>query len=141
MDASKVERIQRAIAKYPDATDSAVAKNLSNVRSAEVAEVRGKSPASHHEPKSSNPPGVSGVALSRRRVLSRRPAESAAKFIKRLPNGRAFHLRDLSTQWGMSEETIRRHARDMSCLKFVEVTEDEWHPMVMAPETASRYDN
>jgi hypothetical protein len=40
----------------------------------------------------------------------------------------------------MSEETIRRHARDMGCIKFVEVSEDEWVPLIMNPETAAKYD-
>jgi hypothetical protein len=39
----------------------------------------------------------------------------------------------------MSEETIKKYARDMSCLKWVEVSEDEWVQMVMSPETAAQY--
>jgi hypothetical protein len=85
------------------------------------------------------PLGISGVSLTSRRVLSRRPAESAAKYIKRLPNNKGFSASDLAREWGMSEETIRKHARDMGCLKFVEVSEDDWKPLVMSPETASRY--
>jgi len=92
------------------------------------------------EPEASSAPSTgSGITLRGMRVLSRRPAESAAKFIKRLPKGRGFDPKDLARDWGMSEETIRRHARDMSCLKFVEVSEDEWVPLIMNPETAQDY--
>ena len=39
----------------------------------------------------------------------------------------------------MSEDTIRRHAKDLKCLKYVEVSTDEWVPMVMSPETSKQY--
>lgn len=39
----------------------------------------------------------------------------------------------------MSEETIRKHAREMGCLKYVEVSEDEWIALIMNPETAEKY--
>lgn len=74
-----------------------------------------------------------------KRVTSHRPVETAAKFIKRLPLGRGFNPKELSSEWGMSEETIKKYARDMSCLKWVEVSEDEWVQMVMSPETAAQY--
>jgi hypothetical protein len=77
--------------------------------------------------------------LTNLRVLSRKPAESAAKFIKRLPKGRGFCPKDLSQEWGMSEDTIKRHAKDMNCLKFVEISEDEWKSLIMSPETAATY--
>jgi hypothetical protein len=133
MDAAKIDRIRASIARAPHLTDSRVAKNLRHVSAAEVAHVRAMA-SDTGEAK------ISGVSLGNRRVLSRRPAESAAKFIKRLPNGRGFHPRDLAQSWGMSEETIRRHARDLGCLKFVEVSEDEWHPLIMSPDTAAKYD-
>jgi hypothetical protein len=39
----------------------------------------------------------------------------------------------------MAEETIKRHAKDLGCYKFVEVSEDEWVPMIMHPDTAAQY--
>jgi len=80
-----------------------------------------------------------GLLLSKLRVLPRRPAESAAKYIKRLPLGRGFDIKKLSQDWGMGEDTIRRHAKDLCCLKYVEVEPDEWLPVVMNPETAKQY--
>ena len=84
------------------------------------------------------PPVSGGVELKGLRVLPRKPADSAAGFIKRLPLGRGFEPRVLAAEWGMSEDTIRRHAKELKCLKFVEVN-DEWLPMVMHPDTAGRY--
>jgi len=88
-----------------------------------------------------SPPAGGGIALGRCRVLSRKPSESAGKFIKRLPTGRGFDLKSLAKEWGMSEDTIKRHAKDLGCFKFVEVSEDEWVPLVMNPETANKYNS
>lgn len=137
MDATKRKRILASLTRNPGYENWRIAKNL-GVSVADVAEVRGRSTS---EPTTEpGPRSLSGINLASRRVLSRRPAESAAKFIKRLPAGKGFSPRDLAGEWGMSEETIKRHARDMGCLKFVEVSEDEWQSLIMSPETAAQYD-
>ena len=127
------ERIRESLQRNPSHTDYQIAKNI---RGASIALV--KSLRESEGPVEADPV-VKGIPLSKHRVLSRRPAESAAKFIKRLPHGRGFLPAELSREWGMSEETIRKHARDLGCLKFVEVTEDEWVQMIMNPETATNY--
>jgi hypothetical protein len=146
------ERIKAALERMPEATNGRIAKNL-NVTVGEIEWVRAAMGSIKAEPdltkqleiNLSQPPkkadAPTGVILTNKRVLSRRPAESAAKFIKRLPLGRGFSVSDLRVKWGMSEETIRRYAREMGCLKFVEVTEDEWQQLVMSPETAVNYDS
>ena len=85
-------------------------------------------------------PLEAGVKLAGKRVLSRRPVETAAKHIKRLEPNKGFDPAQLSTEWGIGEETIRRYAREMGCLKFVEVEEDEWKQLVLSPETAKNFD-
>lgn len=128
------KRILASITKNPDAPDYRIAKNL-GLTVGEVAAAR----AGHTPSRNSSVSSVAdGVELRGLKVLPRKPADSAAGHIKRLPTGRGFEPRVLSAEWGISEETIRRHAKDLKCLKFVEVN-DEWVPMVMNPETASRY--
>ena len=141
MDDKKRERIRAAILRNPAKPSHAIAKSLYKVLAADVERVRRESGGITAEGASESveSAGLSGVSLTQKRVLARRPAESAAKYIKRLPNNKGFHPSDLAREWGMSEETIRKHARDMGCIKFVEVSEDEWKPLIMAPETASRY--
>jgi len=129
-------RILASIAKNPDAPNLRIAKNL-GLTVGEVAAVRGN-PQRTAATSSPATTVSGGVELKGLRVLPRKPADSAAGFIKRLPLGRGFEPRVLAAEWGMSEETIRRHAKDLKCLKFVEVN-DEWLPMVMHPETAGRY--
>lgn len=131
-------RVLASIAKNPDASDYQIAKNL-KLRVAEVTAAR-QHPAGKVSPAPKNPVAMKsgGVELTGLRVLPRKPADSAAGYIKRLPTGRGYEPRVLAAEWGISEETIRRHAKDLKCLKFVEVN-DEWVPMVMHPETAARY--
>lgn len=137
------DRIRAAITRFPHYRNSKITANLNNACSAaDVQRIRelmsGIAPAptlATAEPA----PSASGIPLKSKRVTSHRPVETAAKFIKRLPLGRGFNPKDLSAEWGMSEETIKKYARDMSCLKWVEVSEDEWVQMVMSPETAAQY--
>jgi hypothetical protein len=135
------DRIRAAILRFPHYRNSKITANLNNSCSAaEVQRVRDSMAdiapiLAAMEPQSQS----QGISLKSRRVTSHRPVETAAKYIKRLPQGRGFNPKDLSTEWGMSEETIKKYARDMGCLKWVEVSEDEWVQMVMSPETAAQY--
>lgn len=129
------DRIRASIERNPGAPNHRIAKNL-KLTVAEVAAVRATMETV--KPAAATPLS-GGVTLTGLRVLPRRPAESAAVHIKRLPCGRGFEPRVLAQEWGMSEDTIRRHAKDLKCLKYVEVSPDEWVPMVMSPETAKQY--
>ena len=127
------QRIQNSINRNPLSPNYKIAKNL-NVKTDEVVKVRAEM---GHVPTATQQD--QGLLLSKLRVLPRRPAESAAKYIKRLPLGRGFDVRKLSQEWGMGEDTIRRHAKDLGCLKYVETEPDEWVPVIMNPETAKQY--
>lgn len=126
-------RIEASILKNPDAPNHRIAKNL-NVRVGEVQAVRDKMSST-----TSTHAMVEGVDLKGLKVLPRKPAESASKFIRRLPLGKGFHVKTLSSEWGIGEDTIRRHAKDLGCLKYVETEPDEWVPVIMNPETAKHY--
>ena len=130
-------RILASIDANPGASDWRIAKNL-GLRVDEIRAVRGteQEPSAEKEPTTAL---TGGILLSHKRVLPRRPAESAAKFIRRLAKGRGFCPKALSQEWGMSEETIKRHAKELSCLKYVETSPDEWVQLIMSPETAAAY--
>ena len=140
------DRIRAAITRNPSYPNSRITKNLNNCCSAaDVQKVRlfmnMPLPVVNGAPSPEANPAVAtkGIPLQSKRVISHRPVETAAKHIKRLPKGRGFNPKDLAIEWGMSEETIKKYARDMKCIKFVEISEDEWVPMVMNPETAAQY--
>lgn len=135
------QRIAASIARNPHRTNAKIADCVRGSTAALVARVRGgMESASTDSPEAATVASVgSGIPLRGMRVLARRPAESAAKHIKRLPKGRGFELKALAREWGMSEETIRGHAKNLNCLRYVEVSEDEWVALVMNPETAQQY--
>lgn len=142
-------KIKKAVSSAPWKRNSQIADNYRrwNVTADDVARIREQisAPSPCQSKQIDNAPAgplvIAGVSVANRNVLSRRPVESAAKYIKRLKRGMAYAISDCAKAWGMSEETIRKHARDMGCLKFVEVEEDEWQAMVMHPETAGQFKN
>ena len=127
-----IARIKTSIARNPIAPDHQIAKNL-KVKVAEVIKVRASLATE------STSTGTGGVNLRGLKVLPRKPAESTSKFIRRLALGRGFEIKDLSKEWGIGEDTIRRHAKDIGCLKYVEIEQDEWISVIMNPETAKQY--
>jgi hypothetical protein len=141
IESTLTQRILKSIRRNPTAPNHKIAKNM-GCRVSVVQHARTLLPPTIDVPvidAPSAPIGVEGVSLTNKNVLPRRPSDSAAKYIRRLPNGRGFRVKDLSKSWGMSEETIRKHARDLGCLKYVEVTADEWVVMVLSPETAAQF--
>lgn len=141
------QKVLKCIAAHPDYTDYQIARNT-RTNKIQVAHIRSKANTPHASPATQTTQDThdealltGGLVLGRCRVLSRKPSDSASKFIKRLPTGRGFDVRTLSKEWGMSEDTIKRHAKDLGCFKFVEVSDDEWIPMVMNPETANKYNS
>jgi hypothetical protein len=138
---TKQQKIAEALRLHPEKSNWAISRNMNGVNAGDVQAIR-DSLATGEAP-SPTPATVQSTggsySLQGRRVVPRRPAENAAKYIKRLPKGRGFDPKKLSQEWGMSEETIRKHARDMNCLKYVEVSEDEWVALVLNPETAKQY--
>lgn len=141
------QKVLKCIAAHPDYTDYQIARNC-RTNKLQVAHIRSKANTPQASPTTQTTQDThdealltGGLVLGRCRVLSRKPSDSASKFIKRLPTGRGFDVRTLSKEWGMSEDTIKRHAKDLGCFKFVEVSDDEWIPMVMNPETANKYNS
>lgn len=138
---TKQQKIAEALQRHPEKSNWAISRNMHKVNAADVQAVRsalvtGEAPTP--TPATIQPTGGS-YSLQGKRVLPRRPAESASKYIKRLANNRGFDPKKLSQEWGMSEETIRKHAREMGCLKYVEVSEDDWVALIMNPETVEKY--
>lgn len=130
------ERIEAAIRKRPYAPNIAIAKNIyGGCRVAEVQRVRDKMQGIPEE----EPTTQGGIFLARLRVTAQRPAETAGLRIQRLPHGQGFEPKVLAAEWGFSEDNIRKHAKDLKCLKYAEITPGNWVQLVMNPETAAKY--
>lgn len=86
-------------------------------------------------------PGPRSVMLKEdTRVLDRRPPASVRNRFYGLVKGRAYPVNELARDWGISAETLKRHARDVECFKYVDTTgHDDWEACVMHPETAAQF--
>ena len=137
MTESTIEKVKACISKHPDWNNARVTKNFSGARVADIAAIRvSMNPGEQEE----SAGALSGIKLGASRVSRRRPADNAKSRIKELPTGRGFSVSDLSKSWGFAESGILKCAREMGCLRYVEVKEDDWKQLIMSPLTAAQYD-
>jgi hypothetical protein len=84
------------------------------------------------------PSSVRGISLvGDVRVSDHKPNDSIKRMLYGLKRGMAFPVEQMAAQWGVSSENIRKKARELECLKYVEVSPaDGWVHCVMHPDTA-----
>jgi len=88
------------------------------------------------EPKKSG--GMTGgIKLTGKQLLKRKPAESTSTLIQTLTKGMGYSPKMLSQKWGVSQNTIRKHAKDMDCLRYAG-EDGQWTEVVVHPETAKQ---
>jgi predicted transcriptional regulator len=141
MDEAKRDRILAGIAKRPSAANYDISKNLSAVTSAEVAEVRasmtGQLPERPQESKESE---LEAITLNQKRVMPQKPQGSdCRRRLHEIKRGVCYRVADFAQHLGVSEDTIRRHAKALHCIKWVEMSPDNFEECVMSPETAKQY--
>lgn len=105
----------------------------------EAAPVKGTAPSRQV------PPGRdvrSFVLKTDSRVTDRRPVATVRNRFYGLIKGRAYPVNELARDWGISAETLRRHALDAECFRYVDTTgHDDWAACVMHPDTAAVYNS
>lgn len=85
-------------------------------------------------------PRARAISLADIRVSDVRPQQDQIKRrLCGLKRGVAFPVEALAEEWGVSEENLRKNARKMECLKYVEVRPFDWVHCVMNPDTAEQY--
>lgn len=104
----------------------------------------GKSGTPAEEHKSPSKPAdvphtTGGILLDRVKVFAQRPQDRAKQLIYGLTAGRGFPIADLVEQWGMSEETIIKHARRLGTYRYVEKQPGVYVPCVLHPDSAKKY--
>lgn len=130
------QRIQDTLSRHPDWSDGRVAESV-GVRVAEVRAAReGSPPATSGATPSCV---VGGIALENRAIFTQRPQDRAKGLIYSVARGRGFPVKELSAQWGMSEETIIAHAKRFDCFRYVEVEPGRYVPCVLHPDTAQQH--
>jgi molybdenum-dependent DNA-binding transcriptional regulator ModE len=73
------------------------------------------------------------------RVSAKKPATTIRARFHTLKRGMAYPEKDLAAEWLVSAETLRRHAQDAGCFRYIEVGSDRWEACVMHPDTAKKY--
>lgn len=74
-------------------------------------------------------------ALAGVRLLERRPADSIKGRFYGLRRGTGYMASALAREWGISLETLRRHAREYGALRYVEVSVGNYDLCVVHPDT------
>lgn len=142
MDAQKFERIVSSIVRNPGHADWQIAKNLGGISSHDVAEAR-QVMAGEIGPETtgaSESSAVEAIPLNQKRVMPQKPQGSdCRRRIRDIKRGVCHRVPDLAAHLGISEETLRKHARALHCLKWVEMTPDNFEEAVMHPDTAKAY--
>ena len=141
MEEAKRNRILAGILKRPNAANYDISKNLSAVTSAEVAQVRasmtGQRPKETQEDTQSE---LEAIPLNQKRVMPQKPQGSdCRRRIHEIKRGVCYRVADFAQHIGVSEDTIRRHAKSLHCLKWVEMSPDNFEEAVMNPETSKQY--
>jgi hypothetical protein len=142
------DRIKACITRHPDWTDRQVSKSL-GLRLLEVeadrqlrrggAVLPGETIYPGHpkaEAAQAGPAAPSGgFSLRGIRLLSKKPADCMKARLYALRRGMGYKIESLSKEWGISADTIRKHAKDHNALVYVEATPGEYVACVVHPET------
>lgn len=130
------EKVKRCLERHPEWNT----KRISNSTGATVPMVEsirgggpiGKSPSA--EAQTPLPPS-GGFSLRGVRLLSKKPADCMKARLYGLRRGMGYRIDALSKDWGMSTDTIRKHAKDHNALVYVEATPGEYVACIVHPET------
>lgn len=78
-----------------------------------------------------------GIPLRNVRVAEKRPSDSGMRRqLFSLRKSMGYPIDELAGKWGVSEETLRKHAKRLDCLMFVETAPGDWKHCVLHPDTA-----
>lgn len=97
-------------------------------------------PPDNQAPTASPDPNLRGFTVdAKTRVAARRPAVTIRARLYTLRRGQAFRELDLAKAWGVSTDTVRKHAQDADCFRYVDLGNESWEPCIMHPDTAKAY--
>ena len=83
---------------------------------------------------------LEAIPLNQKRVMPQKPQGSdCRRRLHEIKRGVCYRVADFAQHIGVSEDTIRRHAKSLHCLKWVEMSPDNFEEAVMNPETAKSY--
>jgi hypothetical protein len=143
MDNTKRLRIVGALMRNPDAPSYTISKNLGRgFSSRDVQVVRATLSDEERQPAPlpDSPGELESIPLNQKRVMPQKPQGSdCRRRLREIKRGVCHRVADFAHHLGISEETLRKHARSMQCIKWVEMTPDHFEEAVMSPDTAKQY--
>jgi transposase-like protein len=127
-----VEQAQRLLAEHGSLSAAANAAGMS--RPCFTRWIR-KAPSAK-EPKVQ--PEASGFGkafdLTKLRTATKKPVESVKSKLYQLPRGKGYPLADAAREWGVNQDTLRRHAKDIGAFLYAEVAPEQWVEVVTYPQ-------
>jgi len=135
------EQAQAAVGKYGKQADAAKSLGLSerSLRRRLRGEM-GKAAVVKIADAAEKPESLRGFAVGAdTRVSIKRPASTIRARLYDLKRGVAYYEAEVAREWVISPGTLRKHALDADCFRYIEVSPEKWEPCVMHPDTAKRY--
>jgi predicted DNA-binding transcriptional regulator YafY len=71
------------------------------------------------------------------RVAAIKPKEGLKPKLFRLKKNTGYPVEELADEWGVSADTLRRDAKRLDALLFVETSPGEWVQCVVHPDTTT----
>lgn len=81
--------------------------------------------------------GTRAFSLSSMRVATIKPKEGLKAKLFRLKRNTGYPLEELADEWGVSSDTLRRDAKRLDALLYVETAPGEWVQCVVHPDTSN----
>jgi len=74
-----------------------------------------------------------GIDLTNRNTANKKPQDSVKSKFYTLAKGKAYPIENAERAWQVTRNTLRRHARELNALLFVEVAPEDWKECVIYP--------
>jgi len=77
--------------------------------------------------------GLKGLEIGGLRMARKKPADSIKSRLYTLEQGKGYPIDEAAREWGVSVETLRKHAKEVDAVMFVELTPENWIQMLIYP--------
>jgi hypothetical protein len=130
MTQAEIERLKAAKAKHPSAGRRSLAQ-LAGVSDGKAKRfLRGATKPSRGRATADTPagdeetlevtPAVSGFMLNNKNLLAKKPTDVWRGRFFALRRGMGYRIRDLSKEWGVTEDNVKQHAKSHGALRYME---------------------
>jgi len=76
---------------------------------------------------------LKGLEIGGLRMARKKPADSIKSRLYTLEQGKGYPIDEAAREWGVGVETLRKHAREVDAVMYVELTPENWIQMLVYP--------